>query len=80
MNTIKRTTLTAKEAAEYLGISYWLLLDMAKRNEVPHIRAGQRILFRLTSVNEWMDVQEELSIKKVNPADSYGSLRRIEVD
>ena len=43
---IQRTTLTAKEASEYLGISYWLITQLVKKNKIPYSRMGSRILFR----------------------------------
>ena len=43
---LQRTTLTAKEAAEYLGISYWLITQLVKRKQIPCSRVGKRILFR----------------------------------
>ena len=43
---VQRTTLTAKEAAEYLGISYWLITQLVKRKQIPCSRVGKRILFR----------------------------------
>ena len=46
LDNIKRTTLTAKEAAEYLGISYWLITQLVKRKQIPCSRVGKRILFR----------------------------------
>lgn len=55
---IQRATFTAKEAAEYLGISYWLLLEMVKRGEISPIRAGRRYLFRQSGLDEWMTQQE----------------------
>lgn len=30
---IQRTTLTMREAAEYLGISYWLINQLVKRKK-----------------------------------------------
>ena len=33
MKAPERSTLKAREAAAYLGVSYWLLLEMAKRGE-----------------------------------------------
>lgn len=30
---IQRTTLTMKEAAEYLGISYWLINQLVRRKQ-----------------------------------------------
>ena len=55
---IRKATLSSKEAAEYLGISYWLLLEMVKRKEITPIRAGGRYLFRQSGLDAWMDRQE----------------------
>ena len=64
MRALERSTLKAKEAAAYLGVSYWLLLEMAKRGEVPHIRAGKLVLFRKEALDDWMRQQEQLSIRE----------------
>lgn len=55
---IPKATLTSREAAEYLGISYWLLLEMVKRGEINPIRAGGRYLFRQSGLDGWMTRQE----------------------
>ena len=59
-----RATLPAKEAAQYIGISYWLLLEMVKRKEIPHIQVGNRFLFRRESLDAWLSDQEAASIQK----------------
>jgi excisionase family DNA binding protein len=64
MKTPERSTLKAREAAAYLGVSYWLLLEMAKRGEVPHIRAGKLVLFRKEALDDWMRQQEQLSVRE----------------
>lgn len=71
----KRATITAKEAAEYIGISYVKLLDMAKKNEVPHISAGTRVLFRKETLDKWMDEKE--AEYKNNPHNQYGVIRKL---
>lgn len=53
--------MTAKEAAQYLGISYWLLLEMTKRHEIPFISAGSRKLFRRETLELWLENREKLS-------------------
>lgn len=73
MEKINRATITGKEAAEYLGISYVKLLDMAKKNEVPHISAGTRVLFRKKTLDQWME-EEESECKQVS---QYGVIRKI---
>ena len=64
MRALERSTLKAREAAAYLGVSYWLLLEMAKRGEVPHIRAGRLVLFRKEALDAWMRQQEQLSVRE----------------
>jgi excisionase family DNA binding protein len=64
MRALERSTLKAREAAAYLGVSYWLLLEMAKRGEVPHIRAGRLVLFRKEALDDWMRQQEQLSVRE----------------
>ena len=46
MNEIKSPTLNAKQAAQYIGISYWTLLDLARQGKIKHFRGGNRLLFR----------------------------------
>ena len=70
-----RATLTAKEAAQYIGISYWLLLEMCKRKEIMFIKAGSRILFRRESLQQWLVDQEAESVQKPEPAN--GKIRRL---
>ena len=42
---VERTTLTMKETAEYLGISYWLVNRLVRRKQIPCARVGSRVLF-----------------------------------
>lgn len=58
---VQRATLNSREAAEYLGISYWLLLEMVKREKINPIRCGGRYLFRQSALDDWMTKQEEAS-------------------
>lgn len=51
---IRPVTITAKDVAKYIGISYWLILDMAKKNQIPCIHAGDRVLFRKGTLDRWM--------------------------
>lgn len=57
---VERTTLTMKETAEYLGISYWLV----RRKQIPCARVGGRVLFRVQALDEYLKEKEENSIKK----------------
>ena len=71
----QKATLTAKQAAQYIGISYWLLLEMCKRKEIKHVRTGSRILFRLKSLDQFLEEQESVSIAKPEPVS--GKIRRL---
>lgn len=59
---VERTTLTMKETAEYLGISYWLVNQLVRRKQIPCARVGGRILFRVQALNEYLREKEEKSV------------------
>ena len=55
---VRRTTLTMKEAAEYLGISYWLINQLVRRKQIPCARVGGRVLFRVQALDEYLKNME----------------------
>lgn len=57
----QQITMSAQDAARYLGISYWLITQMVKKGEIPHIRLGKKIFFRKQTLDQFMDVQEKES-------------------
>ena len=61
---MQRTTLTAKEAAEYLGISYWLITQLVKRKQIPCSRVGKRILFRKEALDIYLFKKQNDSIEE----------------
>lgn len=69
-----RETMTAREAAAFLGISTWLLYEMAKRKEIPCAKAGKRLLFRRQTLLAWLEQQEQASVAIPEPA---GKIRRV---
>lgn len=62
VDKIHRTTLTAKEAAEYLGISYWLIIQLVRRKQIPCSRVGKRILFRKEALDIYLSKKENDSL------------------
>ena len=54
-----RTTMTAEETANYLGVSIDTIYRMVRQKQIPHIRVRKRILFRADSLNAWMSNQEK---------------------
>lgn len=62
MSEQMRATIGSKEAATYVGMSYWKLLEEAKAGRIPHIRVGSRVLFRRHSLDLWLDEREKESV------------------
>ena len=62
LQKIQRTTLTMKEAAEDLGISYWLINQLVRRKEIPCSKVGGKFLFRVQVLNEYLNSKERESI------------------
>ena len=59
---VQRTTLTMKEAAEYLGISYWLINQLVRRKEIPCSKVGGKFLFRVQVLDEFLSSKEQESV------------------
>ena len=66
LDKIHRTTLTAKEAAEYLGILYWLITQLVRRKQIPCSRVGKRILFRKEALDIYLSKKENDSLLESN--------------
>ena len=66
LKTVERTTLTMKEAAEYLGISYWLITQLVRRKQIPCSRVGKRILFRKEALDIYLSKKENDSLLESN--------------
>ena len=63
LQKVQRTTLTMKEAAEYLGISYWLINQLVRRKEIPCSKVGGKFLFRVKALEEYLNEKEQASVR-----------------
>lgn len=55
---IEPEIIDGKMAAGLIGTTYWSLLDFCKRGLVPHFRVGKKVLFRRSTLTEWIASQE----------------------
>lgn len=51
--------LTVKEAAPYIGASPYKLREMVRDKQIPAYRIGNKIMFRKSSLDEWITKQEK---------------------
>ena len=58
LQKVQRTTLTMKEAAEYLGISYWLINQLVRKKQIPCSKVGGKFLFRVTRISKLLILKE----------------------
>ena len=72
-----RHMLDAAEAAEYLKVSYWTLLEKAKKGVIPCVKVGRRVLFSQEGLDAWIEDQEGQSINRDVKGADYGKLRKI---
>ena len=64
LSKVERTTLTLKETAEYLGVSYWLVNQLVRKKQIPCARVGGRVLFRVKALDEYLSAKEEKSLNR----------------
>ena len=57
-NQVQRTTLTMKEASEYLGVSYWLINQLVRKKQIPYCKVGRKYLFRVQALDEYLKNME----------------------
>lgn len=62
LKTVERTTLTKKEAAEYLGISYWLANQLVRRKQIACSKIRGKFLFRVQVLDEYLTKKEKDSM------------------
>ena len=63
LQKVQSTTLTMKEAAEYLGISYWLINQLVRRREIPCSKVGGKFLFRVQVLDDYLNKKEQESVR-----------------
>ncbi|MEW6425191.1 MAG: helix-turn-helix domain-containing protein [Bacillota bacterium] len=73
---MQKATMRAKAAAEYIDVSYWKLLELAKAGRIPHIRIDGRLLFRREALDKWLEQQEQASLKR-EPEQAIRGIRRL---
>ena len=62
LQKVQRTTLTMKEASEYLGVSYWLVNQLVRRKQIPCSKVGGKYLFRVQALDEYLKNMEQQSM------------------
>lgn len=78
MSEKRAVTFSAQEAADYLGISYWLILELVKRKQIPCTDLGRRKLFRKETLDNWMTQREQMTqIPEDTQPEGYGTLRKV---
>ncbi|MCM3090173.1 MULTISPECIES: helix-turn-helix domain-containing protein [unclassified Cytobacillus] len=60
---MQRSTLTAQEVADYIGVHPDTIYTMVREKQIPHFRVRRRIFFSLESINAWMRDQEQKSLE-----------------
>ena len=55
LEPIKRSTLTALEVAEYLGVSIDTIYKLCREKKIVHFRIGSRLLFKKASIENWIE-------------------------
>ena len=63
LQKVQRTTLTMKEAADYLVISYWLINQVVRRKQIPCSKVCGKFLFRIQVLDKYLSKEEKESIK-----------------
>ena len=52
--------LNIKELAEYINCSEAFIRKLIYTNKIPYFRIGKKILFKLSKIEDWIKINENL--------------------
>lgn len=58
-----KPTLSAAEAAAYLGVSERHLWTQTKARRIPHVKLGRRVLYPVKELDAWLEDRAAKSVK-----------------
>lgn len=64
-NTKEKRVLDSVEAAQYLGISYWLIRKLVREKKIPYYKIESKTLFTKEILDKYIQDSLEESKKKV---------------
>lgn len=64
-NTKEKRVLDSVEAAQYLGISYWLIRKLVREKKIPHYKIESKTLFTKEILDKYIQDSLEEPKKKV---------------
>lgn len=60
LKKINKEVFNARDAAEYLCISYDTILRLARIDDIEYVKNGSSYIFRKKHLDEWLDRKEKL--------------------
>ena len=64
-NTKEKRVLDSEEAAQYLGISYWLIRKLVREKKIPYYKIESKTLFTKEILDKYIQDSLEEPKKKV---------------
>jgi len=77
MTSTTTSTMRAKDAATYLGFSYWKLMELRKAGKIPCIQLDGLILFRKETLDAWLAERESASILRQERKQEPNKINRL---
>jgi excisionase family DNA binding protein len=74
---VQRSTLKAREAAAYIGCSYWKLNELRKTGKIPFVDLDGMTLYRKESLDQWLAEREAASVQQRERAPESGKIQRL---
>ena len=65
LDTKEKRVLDSVEAAQYLGISYWLIRKLVREKKIPHYKIESKTLFTKEILDKYIQDNLEEPKKKV---------------
>jgi len=61
-NALSPRLLSYEAASAYLSLSYWSVRHMVVEGQIPHIKAGKRVLIDVKDLDDWIEQHKETGV------------------
>lgn len=72
ISTKEKRVLNSTEAAQYLGISYWLLRKLVREKKIPHYKIESKTLFTTEILDKY--IEDSLEKTKADYEDAWSKV------
>ncbi len=58
-NNFQDRWMTTEDLCDYISVSQDWVYDRVSKNQIPHVKIGRRLKFKLSEIDEWVEAHRD---------------------